>query len=140
MLVVIVIGVVILMALKKCKQRLVINNLQNVTMEIEGTDLKLKQEDTTRKKGNSSADQPLYAEIEKEAPPNQPSRSNEPEHYLNSISTLTDGYSEIALEQNDGKHTLPAKPPRQVNLQFLCVKKKSPGHCQSQLYASLCRA
>ena len=115
MLVVIVIGVAILVALirsKKRKQRLVISNFQNVTMENEGTEMK---EETTRKEGSSSADQPPYAEIETEAPPNQPSRSDELIDHLNPNSILTDGYSEIALVPNDGKHT-PAKPPRQVNL------------------------
>ena len=114
------------MALKKRKQRLVISNLQNVIIEHEGTEMILKQEETARKGGNSTADQPLYAEIEKEAPPNQPSRSDEPEDYLNPISTLTDGYSEIAPVPNDGKHTLPANPPKQVNISVsMCEEKES---------------
>ena len=56
------------MALKIRKQRLVIN-LQNVTMEHEGTEMILKQEEATRKGGNSSTDQPLYAEIETKVSP-----------------------------------------------------------------------
>ena len=57
------------MALKKRKQRIVIKNLQNVIIEHEGTEMILKQEADTRKGGNSSTDQPLYAEIETKAPP-----------------------------------------------------------------------
>ena len=129
MLVVIVIGVVILVALirsKKRKQRLIISKFQNVTMENEGTEMKLKQEETTRKEGSSTADQPLHAEIEKEAPPNLPSRSDEPEDYLNSISTLTDGYSKIVPVPNDSKHILPTKAPRQVNISVsMCEEKES---------------
>ena len=95
-------------------------------MENEGTEMKLKQEETTRKEGSSSADQPPYAEIENEAPPNQPSRSDEPEDYLNPTSTLTDGYSKIAPVPNDSKHTLPVKPLRQVNISVsMCEEKES---------------
>ena len=112
------------MALKKSKQRLVISNLQNVTMKNEATEMKLKQEETTRKEGSSSADQPPYAEIEKEAPPNQPSRSDELIDRLNLNSTLPDGYSEIALVPNDSKHTLPTKPSRQVNLSVSMSEEK----------------
>ena len=85
-------------------------------MENEGTEMKLKQEETTRKEGSCSADQPPYAEIETEAPPKLPSNSDELIDHLNPNSTPPDGYSEIALVPNDSKHILPTKPPRQVNL------------------------
>ena len=113
-LVVIVVGVVILVVLfraKKRKQQLVINKLQSDT---EDTEMNMKQEGI-EKDDSSNVDQPPYAEIQTEAPPNVPSKSEQLMEYLNQNSPLTGGYSEIELEQDDSKHALPSKPPRQVN-------------------------
>ena len=114
-LVVIVVGVVILVVLfraKKRKQQLVINKLQSV----ENVEMKLKQVGTTKVEANSSADQPPYAEIQTVAPPDVPSKSEEPVNYSKQNSTVNGGYSEIKPEPDDSRHALPAKPPRQVNL------------------------
>ena len=89
----------------KKKQQLVINKLQNVT-EIE---MKLKQEGTPVKKATSIANQPPYAVVQAKAPPSILSKSEE------FMECLSGGYSEIKLEPDDSNHTLPAKPPRQVN-------------------------
>ena len=113
-LVVIVVGVIILAVIfrAKKKQQLVVNKLQNVTMESEDTEMKVKQEGTTEKEARSNADQPPYAEIETKVPPNMPGLME----CLNQNSTGTGEYDEIEQEPDDGKHALPAKPPRQVNL------------------------
>ena len=113
-LVVIVVGVIILAVVfrAKKKQQLVVNKLQNVTMESEDTEMKLKQKETTEKEASSNADQLPYAEIETEAPPNMPGLME----YLNQNSTVTGEYDEIEHEPDDSRHALPAKPPRQVNL------------------------
>ena len=113
-LVVIVVGVIILAVIfrAKKKQQLVVNKLQNVTMESEDTEMKVKQEETTEKEASSNADQLPYAEIETEAPPNMPGLME----CLNQNSTVTGEYDEIELEPDDSKHALPAKPPKQVNL------------------------
>ena len=113
-LVVIMVGVAILVVLfraKKRKQQLEINKLHNVMTE--DIEMELKPEGTIEKEANSSADQPPYAEIHTEAPP---SKSEELVDYLNQNNLLTGEYSEIELEPADSKHTLPSKPPRQVNL------------------------
>ena len=113
-LVVIVVVVVILVVLfraKKRKQQLVINKLQSDTEDIE---MNMKQE-VIEKDDSSNADQPPYAEIQTEAPPNVLSTSEQLMEYLNQNNPLTDGYSEIELERDDSKHALPSKPPRQVN-------------------------
>ena len=118
-LVVIVVGVVILVVLfrtKKRKQRLVINKFQSVTTENEDFEMKLKQEETIEKEANLSAYQPPYAEVQTEAPPNVPSKSEELLEYLNINNPLTGEYSEIELEPDDSKHVLPAKPSNYVNL------------------------
>ena len=118
-LVVIVVGVVFLAVLlraKKRKQLLAINKLFNIATENEGIEMKITQEGTCKREGNSSADQPPYAEIQTEAPPNITSRSEDLLEYVNQSSTLSGGYSEIDPEPDDSKHALPAKPPRQVNL------------------------
>ena len=118
-LVVIVVGVIILVVLfraKKRKQLLEISKLQNVTMENEGVEMKLKQEGTTEMKTSFSANQPPYAEVRTVAPPNVPSKSVQVMDNLNQNSTANGGYSEIEPEPADGKHVLPAKPSRQVNL------------------------
>ena len=115
-LVVIVVGVVILVFLlraKKRKQLLVISKLQNVTIENQDIEMKLKQEETIEKEANSSTCQPPYAEIQTETQPK--SEEQQLIEYLNLKSTVTGGYSEIELEQVDSKHALPPKPPRHVN-------------------------
>ena len=53
-----------------------------------------------------SANQPPYAEIQTEAPPQVPSHSEELMEYLNQNSTLTK-YSEVELEQAESKHIYP---------------------------------
>ena len=126
---VIVVGVIILVVLfraKKRKQQLEINRLQNVMTEKEYFEMKLKREGTTEKEASSNVDQPPYAEIQTEAPPNVPSKSEELVDYVNEKSTLTGGYSEIELEQADIEHTLPAKPPRHVSLSDPMSEGKEP--------------
>ena len=62
-LVVIVVGVVILVVLlraKKRKQQLEINKLRTITIQSADIEVKLKQEETTKKEASSSVDQPLY--------------------------------------------------------------------------------
>ena len=117
-LVVIVVGVVILVVIfrtKKKKQQLEINKLQQVKTANNNIEMKLKHEVTTKKEISSSTDQPPYAEIQTEAPPPVPSKSEKLVEYLNPNSTLTGGYSEIEVEP-DSKHVLPAKSPRHVSL------------------------
>ena len=114
-LVVIVVGVVILVVIfraKKRKQKLVISKLQNVKIENQDIEMKLKQEETIEKEANSSTCLPPYAEIQTETQP----KSEELIEYLNLKSTVIGEYSEIELEQADSKHTLPSKLPRQVNI------------------------
>ena len=100
----------------KKKQTLEINKLESVRTENDDNELKLKQDKRTEKEDSSSADQPSYAEILTVTPQNVLSTSEELVEYLNLKSTLTDGYSKIKLEPADSKHTLPAKPLRQVSL------------------------
>ena len=62
-LVVIAVGVVILVVLfrtKKRKQQLKINKLLTITIQSADIEVKLKQEETTKKEASSSVDQPLY--------------------------------------------------------------------------------
>ena len=128
-LVVIVVGVVILVVIfrvKKRKQRLVINKIQNVMTEKKDTEIKLKQEGTTEVEASSNVDQPPYAEIRMEAPPQVPSKSKEMVEYLNEKSTVTGGYSKIELEQADIEHALPVKPPRHVSLSDSMSEQKEP--------------
>ena len=118
-LVVIVVGVVILVVLfraKKRKQKLVISKLHSVTTENEDIEMIMKQECSIEKETNLSAYQSPYAEIQTEAPPKVPTKSEELIEYLNLKSTVTGGYSEIELEQADSKHALPEKPSRHVNI------------------------
>ena len=108
-LVVIAVGVVILVVIfrtKKRKQHLVINKLLKATTENENIEMKLKHEVTIEKEASSSTDQPPYAELQTEAPPNVPSKS---EDLVNLNTSLTVGYSEIELEPDDSKQALPAK-------------------------------
>ena len=107
-LVVIVVGVVILVVLfrAKKKQKLEINNLQNVTMGSE-----LKQKDTTGKGASSKPVQPLYAVMQKEVPLAVPSKSDNVE-YLNHTCSL----SEYKLVPANSEYAVNAKFPRVVNL------------------------
>ena len=98
----------------KKKQALVIN--KSVKTENVDNELKLKQDGNTEKEASSSADLPPYAEIQTVTLQNIPSMSEELVEYLNLKSTLNGEYSEIKLEPADSKHTLPAKPSRQVSL------------------------
>ena len=105
-LVVIVVGVVILVVLfrtKKRKQKLVIIKLKSVTAENEDVEMILKQEGSTKKGPNSSADKPPYAEIQAVVPP---TTSEELIEYLNQNSTVTGEYSEIELEPVGSKIVL----------------------------------
>ena len=125
-LVVIIVGVVILVVLfraKKRKQHLVVNKLLKVTTEKEGIEIELKYEQTTEKEASSNTDQPPYTEIQTEAPPNVPSKS---EDLVNLNSPLTVGYSEIELDPDSSKQALPAKPPRHVTLSNLTPKATAP--------------
>ena len=118
-LVVIVVGVVILVVIfraKKRKQRLLINKIQNFMTEKQDIEMKLKQEGTTEVEASSNTDQPPYAEIRMQAPPQVPSKSKELVEYLNEKSTVTGGYSEIELQQAEIEHAIPVKPPRHVSL------------------------
>ena len=76
----------------------------------------MKQEHTTEKETNPSTYQLPYAEIRTKAPPQVPTKSEELIEYLNLKSTVTEGYSEIELEQAESKHALPEKPSRHVNI------------------------
>ena len=130
-LVVIVVGVVILVVLfraKKRKQQLVINKVQNVMTEKEDFEMKLKQEGTTEVEASSNVDQPPYSEIQTEAPPDVPSKSEELEEYFNQSGTVNGGYSEIEPEQADIEHTLPGKPPRHVGHSDSMSEEKEPNH------------
>ena len=111
-LVVIVVGVVILVVIfrtKKRKQHLVINKLLKATTEKEDTEMKLKHEVSIEKETTQSTDQPPYAGIQTEAPPNVPSKLEDP---VSLNSPLTIGYSEIELEPDNSKQVLRAKRPR----------------------------
>ena len=125
--VVIVVGVVILVVIFRAKKRkqqlLVINKLLRVTTEKENIEIELKHEGAIEKEDNSSTFLPPHAEIQTEAPPNVPSKS---EDLVNLNSPLTVGYSEIELEPDDSKQALPAKPPRHVTLSDPTPKAKDP--------------
>ena len=108
----------VLFRAKKRKQLLVINKIQNVMTEQQDIEMKLKQEGTTEVEASSNANQPPYAEIQMEAPPDVPSKSKELGEYLNQ-SPLNVGYSEI-------EHTLPAKAPRHVSLSDSMSEGKEP--------------
>ena len=111
-LVVIVVGVIILVILLKARRRkLVINKLLKATTEKEDIEMKFKHEGTTEIEASPSPYQPPYAEIQAEAPPKVPSKS---EDLVNLNSPLTVGYSEIKLEPDDSKQSLRAKPTRHV--------------------------
>ena len=122
-LVVIVVGVVILVVLlraKKRKQTLVISKVQNVMTEKEDFEMKLKQEGTTEVEASSNADQPPYAEIRMEAPPDIPKKLME---CLNLTNPLNVGYSDIEL---DIERALPSKPPKHVSLSDSMSEEKEP--------------
>ena len=107
-----------------------VNKLQNVTMENEDVEMKLKQEGTTEMETSFSADQPPYAKVQTMAPPYVPSKSVQLMDYLNQNSTVNGGYSVIEPKPDDSKHTLPAKPPRQVNISDPMSEEMEP----SQMY------
>ena len=113
----------VLFRTKKWKQHLVIYRLQKVTTEKEDIEIELKYEQTTENETSSNTDQPPYAQIQTEAPPNVPSKS---EDLVNLNSPLTVGYSEIELEPDGSKQALPAKPPRHVTLSNLTPKATAP--------------
>ena len=125
-LVVIVVGVVILVVLLRAKKRKQLIEFQNVTTENQDIEMKIKQEGLTEIENNSSTNQPSYAEIQTKAPPKLPTKSEELVDYLNLKSTVTGGYSEIEPELVDRKHTLPAKPHRQVNPSDPISKEMEP--------------
>ena len=113
----------VLFRARKRKQHLETNKLHKVTTENIKIEMKLEQESTTGIEATSSADQPPYEEIQTEASPNIPNMSDEVMEYLNRNSTSAGDYSEIELE---GKHALPAKPPRHVSLSDPMPEEKEP--------------
>ena len=113
----------VLFRAKKRKQWLVINKFQSVVTENKNVEMKLKQVGTTKVEANSNADQPPYAEIQSEAPPEVPSKSEELVEYSNQNSTVN---GEIELEPADSKHVLPVRPPRQVNLSNPVTEEMEP--------------
>ena len=113
----------VLFRAKNRKQLLVINKIQNAMREKQDIEMKLKQEGTTEVKASSNADQPPYAEIQMEGPPQVPSKSKELMEYL---SPLNVGYSEIELEQADIECALPAKLPKHVSLSDSMSEEKEP--------------
>ena len=119
-LVVIVVGVIILVVLFWATKR---KRFQNVTTENQDIEIKIKQEGLTEME---NANQPSYAEIQTKTPPKLPTKSEELVDHLNLKSTVTGGYSEIEPEPVDSKHTLPAKPPRQVNPSDPISKEMEP--------------
>ena len=125
-LVVIVVGVVILVVVFRTKKRKQLNEFQNVTTENQDIEMKIKQEGLTETENNSSTNQPSYAEIQTKAPPKLPTKSEELVDYLNLKSTVTGGYSKIEPEPVDSKHTLPAKPHRQVDPSDPISKEMEP--------------
>ena len=107
---------VVLFRARKRKQQLKINKIQNITTQNQDIEMKLKREETTEVEASSNVNQPSYAEIQTEAPPDVPSKSQELEEYLNQKHPLNVGYSEIEPKQADIEHALPGKPPRHVSL------------------------
>ena len=98
----------ILLRAKKRKQKLVLSQLQNVTVEKEDSELKLKEEETT---GKEDSEQPLYAVVQKKVPPSIPCKSEDVE-YLNQNCTL----SEYKLVPADCEYAFPTKFPTVVSL------------------------
>ena len=98
----------VLFRAKKRKQKFVLSQLQNVTVEKEDSELKLKQEETT---GRGDSEQPLYAVVQKKVPPTIPSRSEDVK-YLNQNCTL----NEYQLIPADCEYAVPTKFPTVVSL------------------------
>ena len=122
-LVVIVVGAFILVVLLRAKKRkLVINELQKATTEKENIEMKLKHK-TTVIEASSSTNQPPYAEIQRKAAPDVPSK---PEDLVNLNSPLTIGYNEIELEPDDSKQALPANPLGMLHPQIKFPKQRAP--------------
>ena len=115
----------VLFRAKKRKQLLVINKLQSNMTEKENLEMKLRQVGTIERESNSSADQPPYTEIQAKAPPDVPSQSEDLVEHSNQNNTVTGRYSEIEPEPDDRKHTLLAKPPRQVKLSGFMSEENS---------------
>ena len=111
-LLIIIVGVIILVILFKKKKKQLKINLQNIRTGNEDIDLKLS---TTEKGASPCADQPLYATVQKEAPPSVPSKSDELVKYLDRNSTFT-GEVPIQLIPADSEYTLPSSPPRLINI------------------------
>ena len=128
-LVVFVVGVVILVVLfraKRRKQQSVINEFHNIATENEDIEMKLNQERKSEEEASSNANQPPYAEIQTKEPPNMPNNSEKLVEYLNQNSTFAGDYSESKLEPANGKHALPAKPPRHVSFSDPMPEEKEP--------------
>ena len=120
----------VLFRAKKRKQLLVINKIQNVMTENQDIEMKLKQEGTTEIEDKSSADQPQYAEIQKKAPPNVPSKSEELMEYLSKNSTVTGGYSIVEQERDGCEYALQTEP-EPPSLSELSAKMESNPMYQS---------
>ena len=124
-LVVIVGGVFILMVIfraKKRKQPLEINKLENVT---EGVEMKLKEEGNEMET-SYGANQLPYAVIQTKVPPEVPGKSEELMEYFNENSTLVGEYNELELVQDNSKHALTAKPPRQFKFSVPMSEETEP--------------
>ena len=82
-------------------------NVQNTRKR--NVDLKLS---TTEKEASSCADQPLYATVQKEAPPSVPSKSEELVEHLDRDSTFTDEVPTQLIPPVSKYTTLPSSPSR----------------------------
>ena len=87
-------------------------NLQNIRKR--NADLKLS---TTEKEASSCADQPLYATVQKEAPPSVPSKSEELVEYLesqtlNNIPSSKCGDVPSKMVPADSEYACPVKPSK----------------------------
>ena len=82
-------------------------------------DLKLS---TTEKEASSCADQPLYATVQKEAPPSVPSKSDKLVEYLDRDSTFTAEVPTQLIPLVSKYTTLPSSPsrmsPKRANAEF----------------------
>ena len=134
-LVVIVVGVVILVVLlrtKKRKQQLEINKLQTITIQSADIEVKLKQEETTKKEASSSVDQPLYEvsnllyqSMDQHHDP--PSAKNVPKG--NDIYTEPDTTGSYTVETQGGIYEAVYSEPIQPSLFTDAVG--SPSHCEN---------
>ena len=114
-LLIIIVGVVILVVLFKRKnQQLESNKVCGKNEQFE-----LKQDEN---EASLSGDQPLYAVVDKEAPPSVPVKSDELVEYLDQSSTFT-GEVPPKLISACNKYAPPASPSRLVNLSHPMVGK-----------------